>query len=325
MRFRFSLIGLFLFGVIILPNLVFAVSPSSISVDVVPPNPNPFEIVTVTLNSFAANLDTVRIEWLVDGKSLSSGIGKKSFSLTAKAANIETRVEARIYLPDGQIDKKVTIRPAVMVLLWQANDSYVPPFYKGKALPSLGSEIKVVAIPEIRAGGTAINPRSMTYAWKKDYSNQPSDSGYGKNFFTYTNDYLEDRNIIGVTASTTDQIYQAEGNVGIGSFSPKIVFYKSDTELGTIWEKAIADIHRINEQEVLMAAPYFVSPRDVRHPSLFFNWFINGSLVNNSSYKKNVLPVKVEAGSSGTAQVRLEVENKDQIFKPSKKEIRVEF
>jgi len=33
-----------------------------------------------------------------------------------------------------------------MVLLWQADDSYVPPFYEGKALPSPNSEIKVVAM-----------------------------------------------------------------------------------------------------------------------------------------------------------------------------------
>ena len=325
MKFRLPLIFILALMVGGLPIVTFAISESSISMDVVPPNPNPYENVTITLSSFAANLDTVKIEWLADGKIGTSGIGKKSFSVTSKAANVETRVEARISLPDGQINKRVTIRPSVMVLLWEANDSYVPPFYRGKALPTLGNEIKVVAMPEIRIGSATVSPKNMTYSWKKDYSNQPNDSGYGKNFFTYTNDYLEDESVVGVTASTVDQKYETENSIRVGAFLPKILFYREDSLLGTIWGNTLKNNYQINGEEVLMAAPYFISPKDVRHPSLVFKWFINNSLVSNTNYKKNVLPLRVEAGTSGRAEVRLEIENRDQILQSAKKEISVEF
>ena len=50
-----------------------------------------------------------------------------------------------------------------MVLLWQANDSYVPPFYKGKALPGADTKIKIVAMPEIRSGSLLDTLDDETY------------------------------------------------------------------------------------------------------------------------------------------------------------------
>ena len=143
-----------------------AASESSVLVNVAPENPTPFEDVNITLNSYASNLDSVLITWSVNGKNILSGIGKKSFSLKTGPAGSTSIVTVVVSLPDGDITKTITIKPSVMTLLFQANDSYVPAFYRGKALPTLGSEIKVVAMPEIG------NPKNMTYAWQKDYTNK---------------------------------------------------------------------------------------------------------------------------------------------------------
>src|SRR3989344_8042891 len=177
MRFKFLILIL----VLGTASTVSAISPSAINVSIAPQNPAPNENVTITLSSFAANLDIVTISWIVNGKTALSGIGIKSFSTTVGGVGTEVRVAAKIMLPDGQIDKNIILRPSVLALLWQANDSYVPPFYKGKALPSSGTEIKVVAMPEIRVGATTANPKTLSYDWKKNYSNSPADSGYGKN------------------------------------------------------------------------------------------------------------------------------------------------
>ena len=113
----------------------------------VPSNPAPYEETSITLKSYADNLDSVLISWSVNGKTTASGIGKKSFSITAPAAGAETNVVATISLPDAPIETKITIKHSVMILLWQATDSYVPPFYRGKELPTAESEVKVVAMP----------------------------------------------------------------------------------------------------------------------------------------------------------------------------------
>ena len=324
MKFRFlSLITLIFFGATV--SVVSAAS-SDILVNIAPPNPDPYEETIITLNSYAYNLDSVLISWSQNGKVALSGIGKKSFSVTAPAAGAETNIVAKISLPDGVVETKITIKPSVMVLLWQANDSYVPPFYRGKAMPSLGSEIKVVAMPEISALGSSESlSRSMTYYWKKDYTNNVDGSGYGKNFFIYTNDYLEDSDNINVVASTLDQKYSSQASIDIGTTAPKILFYKNDSDFGTIWEQAIPDPYKIQTGETIEAVPYFISPKEIQTPTLVWKWFINDGLVNLQSFRKNLMPLQVEAGTHGTSKLRLEIESKDKIFQTASKEINIEF
>jgi hypothetical protein len=305
---------------------VFAISPSSISVDVAPANPAPNENVVINLSSFAANLDSVNITWLVNGKTVISGIGKKSFSLTAGASGSNTTVLAKIALPDGEIDKSIIIRPSVMVLLWQASDSYVPPFYKGKALLTSESEIKIVAMPEIRTGAVNVNPKTLTYSWQKDYTNVGNNSGYGKNSFTFFTDYLDKSNNVSVTASTIDQRYSSQANINTIMSFPKISFYRIDNDLGTIWEKALGDGYRISGDEIVMAEPYFITPKELFVPDLTFRWFINDIAVSiNNGFQKNVMPLRVQTGVAGTSKLKAEIENTANLSGGATKEISVQF
>ena len=326
---RFKLLSFLITVIIIsgtlLPFKVNAVSSIGISANIAPENPAPGEEVDITLKSYNYDLDSVLISWSVNGKNISSEIGKKSFSLNAPNAGEETSVVATVSLPDGATDTKIIIRPSVMVLLYQAMDSYVPPFYKGKALPSPDSTVKVVAIPEIISGSSLVAPNNMTYAWKQDYTNNPDGSGYGKNSFTYVNDYLDNSNNIGVTATTVDQKYSSTANIDIGMAKPKIIFYKNDTNLGIVWDQALVDGHKILIDEILVAAPYFISPGDIRIPTLTWDWFINNETVNAPIYMKNMMPLQVQAGTSGTSKIRLEINNIEKIFESATKEITVEF
>jgi len=303
-----------------------AQSASDILVSVVPENPAPHENTTVVLKSYVNNLDAAMITWSLDGKTVASAIGKKSFSFTAPAAGIEASVVVTVTLPDGPVETKINIKPSVMVLLWQANDSYVPPFYKGKALPTPDSEVKVVAMPEIRALGSGlVDSKNMTYYWKKDYTNNVDGSGYGKNYFTFINDYLEDSNNVSVTASTLDQSSSASGSVDMGMVEPKILFYKSDSNLGTNWDQALRDPHGIQGNEVVEAVPYFISPKELQHPYLVWNWFINDARVSLTSFRKNLMPLQAEAGTHGTSKLRLEIANQSKLFQATSKEITIEF
>jgi len=95
--------------------------------------------------------------------------------------------------------------------------------------------------------------------------------------------------------------------------------------LGTLWERALADGYKIVGSEIIEAVPYFISPKDIRIPSLTFNWFINDYQIAVPSYKKNIMPVAAQAGASGTSVIKLEIEDRFKIFGGTSKEIRVEF
>ena len=330
MKSRFLLLNLsagFLAIIILGTFLLFKaeVAFANILVNMTPENPAPGESVEITLKSYTYNLDSVLISWSLNDKKISSGIGQKSFSLKAPNDGEETSVIATASLPDGAAEKKIIIRPAAMVLLWQAQDSWTPPFYKGKALPSPDSLVKVIALPEIGSGSNKVNPKNMTYFWKKDYNNSQDASGYGKNSFSFVNDYLEDSNNISVTASTVDQKYSSAASVDIGMTNPKIIFYKNDARLGTIWELALPDGHKILGNEVVEAAPYFISPSNLRIPTLTWDWFVNNQSVNPPIYRKNTMPLRTQTGISGTSRIKLEINNIDKIFISATKEISVSF
>ena len=328
MRFKFLLLYLvviFTFLGTSLPLKALASSPDDINVTTTPDNPTPNQNVTITLSSYVDDLNSTLISWSIAGKKISSGIGDKSISTNAPALGSQTTITATLSLSDGDLVKTIMLRPSVMVLLWQANDSYVPPFYKGKAMPSPDSSVKVVALPQIKTGASLIDPKNMTYAWQLDYTNDQGSSGYGKNYFIYTNDYLDDTNNVGVTATTVDQKYSSTGSLDIGTTMPKIEFYKNDSTLGTLWNQALLDGHQVFGDEVMQAAPYFISPKDIRIPFLSFNWYINDEQIAVPLYSKNLFPIKAQTGTSGTANLKLEIDSSEKITETASKTISVSF
>lgn len=307
-------------------GLVQANSHTSISVNTSPENPAPGETVTISVSSFAHNLDTVFISWFVNGVASGGGTGRKSFSVTAPNPGVEMVVTARIGLPDGVVEARASIRPSTMVLLWEATDSYVPPFYRGKALPTLGSRIKVVAMPEIKSGNSFLNPKGLTYEWRKDYSAELPASGYGKNWYSYVQDYLENASVVGVTATNTTGNLSSTGNIQVAAYAPEIVFYKKDKDYGTLWEKALGSGHRVAGEEMIVAAPYFISPKDIRRPELVWYWGINGArTIVEDLLRQNILPVAVEAGTTGTASISLRIENREKLFQDISNQFNVSF
>ena len=328
MRFRFILLSLIIVIIttgVVLPYKTNASSPSDISISMVPANPTPNDNVTITLSSYVDDLNSVLISWSVDGKSSLSGIGQKSFSVTAPALGQKTIVVATISLSDGDLNETIPIEPAIITMLWQANDSYVPPFYEGKAMPSPDSEIKVVAIPEIKKGSVLVNPTNMTYDWQLNETNDANNSGYGKNSYVYVNNYLENSDDVSVTASTLDQQTSVTGDINVSTVNPKIDFYKNDPTLGTIWENALSDNSVVDGNEIIQAAPYFISPGDIRIPFLTWTWSINDQQINIPSYSDTMLPLQTQPGVHGTSKIDLEITNIHSLVNTASKEINVNF
>ena len=180
-------------------------------------------------------------------------------------------------------------------------------------------------MPEIKNGSKLTNANNLVYAWQEDYTNKQDDSGYGKNSFTYMSDYLDSSNNIDVTASTTDQTLSSEANIDINTYQPKIVFYKNDANMGTLWENAVSDGYKVIGDTTLQAAPYFISPANIRIPIFTWAWSINDNPINITSFQQNLMPLKVQAGVSGTSKIDLQISNSYKVFENVSKEINVNF
>ncbi len=295
------------------------IQSGDVSLSLTPRYPRPNESVSAALSTYASDLDRARITWLLDGRVMIEAFGQKSFSFTAPAAGSRTLLQARIEAADGSlIEKTIAISPAAIDLLWQGVDSYVPPFYKGKALVPTEGSYKIVAIP---ANGSAKN---FAYRWEQDGKTSVTFSGFGKSSYTFKNTYLETENEINVTVSDLAGNGIGTGTTTVRPSEPHITFYAKDPISGQHLPRAIGNGFFIPEGGAIISAePYFFSPKDLESPDLQMSWYLNGAPI--SSDVKNEIGIKPESGSEGSARIRLTVKNLKRLFLNREKQIDVTF
>ncbi|MDO8658965.1 MAG: hypothetical protein Q7K54_00015 [Candidatus Parcubacteria bacterium] len=291
-----------------------------------PEFPNPNQNVTATIASFSTNLDKAYVSWSVNNEESSSGIGKKVFLFTTKDSNSPLSITANINTIDGQsIQKTITITPTDVDMLWEASDSYVPPFYKGKALVGSQGIFKIVAMPNLISQGQQVNMNNLSYVWTKDGDIQPNASGWGKSAFTLQNSYLDKVNEVKVTISDIAGSTTTSGTTQLFTSNPKIVFYENDFLLGTKWEKALTNGFQISPNgSTLVAEPYFFSPQNISSSNLTLEWSLNREEIKTPN-PKNSLSVKPDAGQKGSALIKVVVNNIRTLFQSAEKEINVQF
>lgn len=298
-------------------------SPVSVTVDVSPEIPGAFQNVTLTLISFVVDLDKAQIVWSTNGSVRLSGIGETEFSFTTGSIGSQTTVDISITTPaGGRIDKRSLIRVSEIDLLWEATDSYVPPFYKGKALPSSESSIKVVAIPSLKSGGVRLKPENLVYTWRRNFNTTPTSSGYGKSAFVFKHSYLNDVDIIDLSVSALDNGSRAEGRIIIRVGEPKIIFYENRPLEGVRYNSALNRGFTMRGNRVtIVAEPYFFSPGDPKSSDLDYEWSVNNSPIATPENKNSLVIERGERG--GIARISLTLESLSKLFQQAVVEMRI--
>ena len=294
---------------------------NDISFSLNPEYPGPNTNVTASLSSYTLDLNKTNISWVLNSQTVFVGVGKKDYSFKTDNSGTPITIEAGIETATGVfLNKQITITPTGVDMLWEAPDSYVPPFYKGKALLTAEGTVKVVAIP---TGGDV---GGLNYDWKQDDTEEPDASGYGKSFYLFNNSYLETSNTVEVLLSSLVTGNNLGSNkITLAYGKPKINFYEKDPVLGVKWEKALTDGFTVNKGGgTLVAEPYFFFPQDLNSSDLDFAWAINDASVSTPS-PKNELSVKPDAGASGQAKIDLTINNINTLFLTLTKTLNVNF
>ncbi len=312
-----ALLGSFAFAQIRSTDIVLSISPL---------NPNPNQDVSATISSHSTDLDKANISWLINNQETSKGIGKKSFSFRMGSLGTPTVLSVSIETLEGQtVSKNITITPADVDMLWEAYDTYAPPFYKGRILAPSQGQYKVVAMPNIINQNGKVDVTNLSYDWKKDDDNQIDSSGWGKNYFIFQNSYLDKNNVVEVAVSDISGGTNASGKINLQPIDPKILFYENDPTLGTKWETSLSDGFSIDSNgKTIVAEPYFFSPKNINSGDLDFGWSLNGNKIDAPN-PKNILSVKPEAGQSGDATISLDINNINTLFQEMAKQITVSF
>lgn len=313
-------------GIFYVSKISFAINEimpqeSDISVDIIPENPQPYDDVTVTLSSYATDLNKAMIQWQSGSKVVLSGYGRTSYSFKASGPNTITIINVVIGIPGAidKIEKRITINPSEVELLWEGVDSYTPPFYRGKSFPTQEGMIKVVAIPN-----TAVIKQgkgSITYTWKAGDNTVQGASGYNKDSYIFQNSELNNIEKVSVTAESVDSQYTATNSIDVPIISPKVVFYKKSPTEGVLYNQALLDDAFMSEDEfTVVAEPYFLSLKG-NESAFSYDWKINGENIATPS-KKTELTIR-PADRGGYAIIGLTLENLNTLYQKAVGQLRI--
>ncbi|MEK7558620.1 MAG: hypothetical protein AAB507_02220 [Patescibacteria group bacterium] len=300
---------------------------NQVSISLSPEQPGPRQKTTVRLVSFAIDLDRASIVWSLNGKKALSGIGEKELSFVTGAVGNTSSVSVSIVSALlGTITKSLSVTPGEIVLIWEASDSYTPPFYKGKALPPPQGSIKIVAIPNIKSGGLLIKPENLVYQWRRNDKAIQASSGFGKNILSIKNGYTDLVENIEVTASPSDGSITAQGRVFVTLIDPEIILYENRPLEGVYYESMLPGRFTLDNEEIkINAEPYYFSSLNKEKSSLLFSWIINGKETVSDKSDPSTISLRRESGASGLSDVSLGVKNKTRILQEADTNLIVKF
>jgi hypothetical protein len=278
-------------------------------IDLTPQSPGALQTVNINLRSYGVDVHSDNIMWYVDGSLREQGKG--DFTFKVKTGSIGTKTVLKVVVTDptyGNVSKTITINPGSIDILWQA-DTYTPPFYRGKALPTSQSDITFVAIPHTKSYSQNESPKNLTYTWYQSYNKVPDVSGYGKESASLTANYAGNNTDIKVDVSDPASGTTFSGQISVKIVNPLIVFYPQNDQLGTLYQSAMVTNPTINQQSLgVVAEPYFFSFNDINNNNAIYSWSVNNKKVATNNNKSQIL-LKFPSKGSGKATVGLHIED----------------
>lgn len=297
----------------------------NLSVTQNPERPRAYETVSIAIESYLLDLNSATISWSVDGKLLEKGTGNKTFKVKLGAVGTLTTINLSIQARTGEsIEKTFRLRPAEIDILWEA-ETYTPPFYKGKAIFSNQSRVRIIAVPNFKTvGGKSIPAGNLIYKWEQDNEGRADVSGFGRSTFLATGPLLPRPTTISVEATTQDGELVAKTYLTLKSIPPTILFYENNPLYGIMYHRALSGSFTLPGTEITLAAePYFFSGRAKTTPETNFDWKLNDISVGDNG--DGEVTLRNDNGKTGEAVLTLEITNSQKIYQSARKLLNLKF
>lgn len=281
-------------------------------VHVSPESIQPLSIASLSLSPITEELRNSTIAWYRDGKLFLQGIGL--LTATTSAGALGTKTEISVLIDGVDLGISATLLPTDISLLWSAN-SYVPPFYKGRALPGAGSTLHVEAFPVLVENGRAIPARDLVFNWSVNGTPRPSLSGNGRARVTVP-PTLAGIRTLRVVASTKDGVLRAEKTISLPVVEPQPRLYREHPLFGTLFHHALPEQIVVADTDLeLVLVPFFSQTTNAR--SLSYDWLINNSPAHISEALPNY--VHLSSKGAGSAILTLTLTNSAQILEEAQR------
>lgn len=288
---------------------IFRGAPT-LSIEIAPAYPGPNEPFTATVRSFGVNLTTSAIGWTVNGQAM--GQNERLLRLTAPSAGTSMSIRLSLTTEDGSIfSAERTVRPGNIDLLWEAESSYTPPFYKGKALPTTESAVEIVAVPHLSTvGGREYAPSELVFTWELNGQTVAAASGKGRDRFTVAKPNFYRSDVVRVFAAPPDGTGGGVGTLALLAGEPRVILYESDPLLGINYQYAVDGTFELAKEEgTFVAHPVFFPTYTRADSRLSYEWTLNGSPLEPQGSDPSSITFRQTGEGGGEADVTVMVTN----------------
>lgn len=301
-----------IFGFLAILSSVFFCAPSAEAqflngneaarIVLTPAFPGPHTEVTAALDAYTVNTSGATITWSIDGTILPQFQNERSITFTTGDYGTTTKV-AVVVKRDGRtlLNLLRTIEPIAIDLIVEA-DTFVPSFYKGRALPSAGAPVRIIALPFTSTEG---KPENFTYQWELGTTVLFGGPIRGKMVADIlVPDYGDDY----VTVTVTDERGYTIGtrSIRIALTEPELHFYEENPLRG-LYPLAIKDtLSLIGAETTVYGMPYFMAEAKNATKKTAYTWTIDNSDTVSGNTDPKSITLRREQGS-GTARVELSV------------------
>lgn len=253
----------------------FAGLNSGLSLDVSPRYPEPGEVVTVSLNDFSLQGSTNQISWAIDGVAQSAATNQRSIQFRAGDIGETTAVRATLYTSDGQVLPVSSSVTASRLTLVVEPYTTTPFWYQGRALPTVGSQVRVVALPQT---GTTASADSYTYTWRLNDTVLNGGGVRGQFANVITMPYGRSATLT-VDASDQNGKTVAQRSVSIPSVEAEVYFYELNPLRGLSRLAITPQTPLVGSEMTVRAEAFYVGGGT--QDELEYQWKIDGRQVDN--------------------------------------------
>ena len=293
--------------------------PPVLSISASPASPAPGEQVRISALTPTFDKNAAYFEWVINGvfRPDLSGPAKHTITLTAGDVGSSISVSVDVAAPDGsQNSASIIIRSADLSLLWFA-ETYVPAWYKGKALPVQRSVVRLVAVPDFAVNGVWIPPEKLIYVWDFD-DEKRSLAGMGEQIFRIqTSDFLKTGGQITVTVEDAERKVRKEKLIVISNTSPRVMVYPLLPLGGVEFRSADLGNFSFGEALDLIAEPFFFAASSKKE--LTFKWDVGGIPAEGAAANPDILTLRSSAPASGPISTSVSVNDREIMTPPASK------
>jgi hypothetical protein len=273
-----------------------------------PQFPVPHSEVTVSVDDYSIETLGSTITWYVDGKEIKEVTNERAITVTTGA--LGKKSEVRVLVTNAKspaFSATQSISPTVVDVTLES-DTYVPSFYKGRALPSRESSVKALAVVH---DDTTLPDSRYTFKWTLNDAVLHGGPVTGKSSTNFTMPRYDGGRLT-VEVFNTDSVLVGKRTLVLNPTELEMHFYENSPLRG-LSQKEIRDTYALTREEVtIYGEPYFMNTNIISPSLADVVWEINGEKVQSSTEAPNTITLK-RVGESGSAQVSCSIVTKTRI------------